>query len=940
MPVKPLISKIRCPSPNKKGTIKRNMNYVEYIATREGVDLTNIDLSEEYVRDTENYYESENDTYVKYIAERPNSNGLFGNIDTTDLKAVSRHLGDLSKEGRNIYRGIVSLSEEDALSLGYDQKQKWADYMRSVIPDVAKEFGIEISKLQWTAAVHMEKGHPHCHYMFWSKEDKISSPYIHKSKQNKIREFLSKEMFKEERALLVAEKDTKRELITQFGKRMLKEELQQLLTEKEKNTASILGKVKQEHLEDFGGKLGRIADKLPETGRLDYKLLPPDAKKEVDDMVSKVLELPAMKKEYTAYLKAAENISKTYSPSNKHHQYNIDKADKDIRKRMANIILKSSKEILRDKDFWSRYSDLAFEEKEPVRETGKEERKIFMEKESEPENLENLADKEFQYEYSARYKKALNHIYNPEKRDIPKAVEMLEKEAAEKNVLACMELGKLYERGLLETGKDTEKSQTYYKQAFEGLSQLNNRFVAFEDWEERRKSTYEYKLGKMYENGMGTEQDYEKAMEFYENSAARENEYAAFSLGNMYLLEKGIEYTEENRQEMIKTGLHYMKMAADKEFPYAAYTYAKKHETESFLKESIPDGERNRYYSIAMKGFEEMLKEREDDFLLYRLGTMHYEGQGTEKSQEEALKYFQRSAELNNANAQYALGKTYSDKESGHYDLKKAVENLQKAAEQDLDYARIALAKIHMDAGEAFYDMEKAKHLYEQAAANGNETAFYQLGKIHSNPEQSFYDLKKAIEYFEKAAEKGNEYAQYALGRLHSNPEQSCYDLKKAITYLERAAGAENELAQYALGKIYLDELGQEPDIKKGIHYLEKASEHGNIYAKIKLGVVYLYGRYPGIEKDEELGMKYLNEAEEEGNEAATEIIKNYEDMQKNRWNSVAYQCLKGIFQALSDGRQNQENFSSLRKFKTKSAEQRKIDARKNERAGEEFLPE
>ncbi|MCM1159887.1 MAG: relaxase MobL [Roseburia sp.] len=903
MPVKPLISKIRCPSPNKRGTIKRNINYVEYIATREGVDLTDIEGTRELEQDIKSHYESGNDTYVKYIAERPNSNGLFGNIDTSDLKAVSRHLGDLSKEGRNIYRGIVSLSEEDALNLGYDQKQKWADYMRSVIPDVAKEFGIEISKLQWTAAVHMEKGHPHCHYMFWSTEDKISSPYIHKSKQSRIREFLSKEMFKEERALLVAEKEAKRELITQFGKRMLKEELQQLLTEKESSTASILGKVRKEHLEDFGKQLSRIADKLPESGRLDYKLLPPEAKEKVDDMVAKVLELPAMKKEYAAYLKAVENISKTYSPSDRHHKYNIDKADKDIRKRMANIILKSSKEVLRDKDFWSRYSDSAFEEKGSDRTMEPEAEEKGMEA-SEAENSDRIADKEFQYEYSKRYKEALEHIYNPEKRDIQKAVEMLEKEALGKNVLACMELGKLYERGLPETGKDMEKSHAYYKKAFDGLNQLNSRLVAFEEWEKRRKSNYEYKIGKMYENGQGTEQDYKKAMEFYEKSAVR-NEYAAFSLGNMYLREKGIKYTEENRKKMIKTGLHYMKIAADKGFPYAAYTYAKKHETEPFLKENTSEtvAVQNEYYSKAFKGFEKMLKEREDDFLLYRLGTMHYEGQGTEKSQKEALKYFQRSAELNNANAQYALGKTYSDKESGYYDLKKAVENLQKAAEQNLDHAKIALAKIYMNAEESFYDMKKAKDLYEQAAAHDNETAFYQLGKLHSNQEQGFYDLDKAIEYFEQAAGKGNEYAQYALG------------------------------------KIYLDEP-QVSDIKKGMGYLEKASEQGNAYAKIKLGVVYLYGRYHGIEKNEELGMKYLKEAEGEGNEAATEIMKNYEDMQKNRLNSVAYQCLRGMFQALSDGRQNHETFSSLRKFKTKSAEQRRIDARKNDKVEEEFLPE
>lgn len=44
----------------------------------------------------------------------------------------------------------------------------------------------------------------------------------------------------------------------------------------------------------------------------------------------------------------------------------------------------------------------------------------------------------------------------------------------------------------------------------------------------------------------------------------------------MYLWEKEMEYTEENRQDMIKTGLRYMKIVADKEFAYTAYTYAKR----------------------------------------------------------------------------------------------------------------------------------------------------------------------------------------------------------------------------------------------------------------------------------------------------------------------------------------------------------------------------
>lgn len=73
-----------------------------------------------------------------------------------------------------------------------------------------------------------------------------------------------------------------------------------------------------------------------------------------------------------------------------------------------------------------------------------------MEEDPSSENVDVMSDKEFQYEYSEEYEKALGYIYNPENRDIEKAIAMLEKEAASNNVLACMELGKIYERGLQE----------------------------------------------------------------------------------------------------------------------------------------------------------------------------------------------------------------------------------------------------------------------------------------------------------------------------------------------------------------------------------------------------------------------------------------------------------------------------------------------------------
>ena len=68
-----VVSKIRSESPNKRNTAVKTYNYLYYIATREGVDLSQ---------------QSENETYLQYIHERPRSHGLFGNIETDDIDSV------------------------------------------------------------------------------------------------------------------------------------------------------------------------------------------------------------------------------------------------------------------------------------------------------------------------------------------------------------------------------------------------------------------------------------------------------------------------------------------------------------------------------------------------------------------------------------------------------------------------------------------------------------------------------------------------------------------------------------------------------------------------------------------------------------------------------------------------------------------------------------
>ena len=112
MPHSPLVSKIRVHNPNKKGAANANRNGLHYIATREGVSLERIEtvddllkikgMEEKEIRETLVHQEANDENYLRYIAKRPRSHGLFGNVSTDDLKAMEQEVARLTKSGRLI----------------------------------------------------------------------------------------------------------------------------------------------------------------------------------------------------------------------------------------------------------------------------------------------------------------------------------------------------------------------------------------------------------------------------------------------------------------------------------------------------------------------------------------------------------------------------------------------------------------------------------------------------------------------------------------------------------------------------------------------------------------------------------------------------------------------------------------------------------------------
>lgn len=348
MSYQPLISKIRCHNPNKKGSKHANRTNLHYIATREGVDLSALESSpDDGTADNITFKKASDSVYTRYMATRPRSHGLMGNIDTEDLEQVERHIYQLSKQGRNIYRGITSLGEADAQALNLTNADAWYRKMNALMPDIARELGLSSTNFSWVGAFHAEPTHPHFHYQLWDNNEKIKSPYIHISVQNRCRilqekSFFSPEyehtlqaVFESEREELYSLKNRSRQTITDYFKDIMNIKYVPGL-----QTSEIPPKFTHKDAEVLTKYLENLQSVLPLEGRMNYQFMPREVKKEIDKISDFIFKRPEMKQALSSHIQAADQIHQIKGSSSDRESYRK-KMKSDIYKRTGNIILKS-----------------------------------------------------------------------------------------------------------------------------------------------------------------------------------------------------------------------------------------------------------------------------------------------------------------------------------------------------------------------------------------------------------------------------------------------------------------------------------------------------------------------------------------------------------------------------------------------------------------------
>ena len=766
--------------------------------------------------------------FVGYMAMRPGvqkrgSHGLFNESDKPIV--LDRAANEIANHKGSVWSHVVSLRREDAVRLGYDNSEVWRDLVKRHISDIAKAQRIPLCNLKWYAAFHDTTHHPHIHLLVYSTNPKQG--FLTTKGIDQIRSAFANDIFHDDLQSIYQEQTLSRDELKTVSK-----------TEFE----SIVRKIHQGGFVD--PQLENLIQKLyiqlqNVKGKKVYGYLPPEVKETVNNIFLKLAKDENIQQLYEKWCDLERLKCKTYTQKEKELPALTDnKVFQPARNMIIRTVLDMNNPIV----------DVLVEEPEPTErfenddsdsltaeifpqfdeaEQFADDKVIFSDNDdltaedfiwsdenSVTVDVDDTTKSKYYLKWSIAYKEACKLIYdkNSKLEDFQKAEQLLLAESKSGNVLAIHDLGKLHSTDKL-GAKDEEKSLRYYSEALKG-------FLEVEPSSKKLKPYVQYRIGKIYCYGSGTEQNYQKAFEWFERSAKQKNKFAQYSLANLYYYGNGVE------KDLSQAFLWYQKSSAQGQ-PYASYAVAQMYSKGEYVSQGGETAQ--RYYKAALSGFLKLeSKEQADDNLYYKLGSMFKKGLGTDIDMDRAIDYFKRSAEMNNKNGLYEYGKELLLGEHIPQDKEKAVKLLEKAIKLENINAKRFLA-LELISGEHLnQDIDKGLAMLTECADSGDTCACYKLGKIYFKGEIVLQDLDKAEKYLLLAED--NKFTQYALGKLYLQKEK--YDVQKAVDYFEKSAD-KNMWSSYQLGRLYLfGSEGLEKDKTKAVEWLTKSANDGNEYAQ------------------------------------------------------------------------------------------------------------
>ena len=767
--------------------------------------------------------------YVSYLANRPGAvkfgkHGLFSQSDEpVELEKTAK---EIAAHGGNVWTHVVSLRRDSAQAMGYDNLKAWRDLVKRQIANIAKSQKIEMENLRWYAAFHDKKTNPHAHIIVYSANEREG--FLTNRGIEKIRSGFANDIYQDELHHLYQRQTNLRNLL----KKESSEFMRRLVNDIAGNAFEDTELIKL---------VGKLNDQLKSvTGKKVYGYLKPEVKQTVNAIFEALAENDSIQKMYKLWREMEQQKHDVYSSAKLQFPTLVDNKEfKSVKNMIVQTVLDMNSPVI----------DIEIEEPELTEKTDNDDitdiPPMF--------DNDNMADGDFTWndknavtsdtyktpksryylKWSNEYKEACRIIYDKSSKpeDFKKAEQILISESEKGNLLAIHDLGKLYSTDKLGE-KNDEKSFSFYREALHAFTVIEPNADSVFPYEPRyegqnmksadMRSYVWYRIGKMHCYGLGTEQNYEKAFEWFLKSAQEGNKFSQYSLANLYYYGNG---AEKNLKEAFGW---YMRSAKQGQ-PYASYAVAQMYSKGEYVEHDEKTAQ--EYYNQALSGFLKLEADGQaDDNLFYKIGAMYKNGLGTEADMNKAIGYFKRSAELNNKNGLYEYGKALL---LGDKDIPKAMDCLEKAIRLGNLNAKRFLALEYISGEHIEQDIDKGIEMLTECADFSDPLSCFLLGRIYFKGEFVNRDLSRAEKYL-LMADKDSGYACYYLGKLYQEEEK--YDIDKAVEWLEKAVNYDEikAYASYSLAKILLED-NKYHDTQKAIKLLELSAEENN-WASFLLG--------------------------------------------------------------------------------------------------------
>jgi len=415
-------------------------------------------------------------------------------------------------------------------------------------------------------------------------------------------------------------------------------------------------------------------------------------------------------------------------------------------------------------------------------------------------------------------------------------------------------------------------------------------------------------LGVLYHNGRGVEQDFKKAISWYDKAVDEGNKDAWINIGVLYYFGQGVDTNHNHATTM------FLKAENEWSMKNVIFLYKGKgtdpdlRGAVAYFKKAAELGDAGAMYNLGLL-FETRIMNEEKDHkeaaswykkaadlgntdAMYRLGVV-YDRTNDEGSKEEAASWYKKAADLGNTDAMVMVG-TNLHRENKH----ETISWLKKAADLGNTDAMVALGvygpMLTPEPGHYGEDEEPPNWLVPRGSWGVASYTYHRRGT-----EQSY---KEAISWFRKAADMGNTWAMLNLSTMYLNGFGVERDCREAMSLIKKAMNlgnlsdvqslfgqVRNDYRKVRLsndwetmiwmGLIEFDDQGTEQSYKDTMAWFKKAADVGGISAMNNIGILYECGL--GVKQDYKEAASWYRKAAELGNVSA---MLNTHLMYSNGW--------------------------------------------------------